>query len=88
MSKFQDWYKEHGFDCECAACIDGAAAAAWQEQQKEIDRLQEQLEAAEELLKDYARHDDGCSAAIHVSYRCRCRFDERKLAYDQLKSKS
>jgi cell division protein FtsB len=58
-----------------------------QEMEAEIDRLKDKLKAADEIIKDYARHDDGCSAGIHVTYSCKCRFDERMQAYNQLKDK-
>lgn len=52
--------------------------------EKENDKLRERIKEIEELLIEYGRHAEGCSAqynTTHSKYPCRCGWDrERKQA--------
>ena len=50
----------------------------------ECRKLQEQIKRFKEVLTEYGRHHEGCSAQFntsHSKYRCKCGWDrERKQA--------
>lgn len=51
---------------------DDATLAHLARQEEEIGRLRAENARLRQLLIEYGRHNDGCSAAFGVKYRCRC----------------
>lgn len=54
--------------------------------EKENDKLRERIKRFKEILTEYGRHQEGCSAQFntsHSKYRCKCGWDrERKKALE------
>lgn len=57
----------------------GFPQTIWRETADALQRLREQVRT----LKEYARHDEGCSAALGDQYRCRCGYREIAAAQDE-----